>query len=110
MPPSTVGTAMSAPSVASGNVTGTVIVRFLPSMPKSGVRLDAADDVEVAGRAAVAARAAAALEPDALAVGDACRDADLDLTGPALDARCRGSWARVLDDHARGPRTAGTGG
>ena len=45
------------------------------------------DDVEVAGRAAVLARVAAAREPDALAVGDARRDVDRDAARLAHDAR-----------------------
>ena len=35
-PPSRVGTVMSAPSAASGNVTGTVSVRSSPARPNSG--------------------------------------------------------------------------
>ena len=57
--------------------------------PEERVGRDVHDDVEVAGRAAVAARLAAALHPDPLAVVDAGRDADLHLAVSALRSRCR---------------------
>ena len=59
--PSSVGTFTSAPSAASANVTGTRTVRSLPLRPNNGCGAHVHDDVEVAGRAAVRARAAAAL-------------------------------------------------
>ena len=64
---------MSAPRVASGKVIGTVMVRSSPLRREERVRRHADDDVEVAGRPAVLAGTAAALQPDALAVVDARR-------------------------------------
>src|SRR5207302_9663489 len=66
--------------------------------PEQRVGRDAHDDVQVAGRPAVAPRAAAALEPDALAVLHARGDADLHLPRPALDAAAPARLARLLDD------------
>ena len=63
-----------------------------------GVVLDVDDDEQVARRPAVAAGAAPALEPDALAVGDARGDADLDLSRPSLDAGATTGGAGVGDD------------
>ena len=71
--------------------------------PEQGVGVDVHDHEEVAGRTAVAAGPTAALEPDALAVGDAGRDADLHLAGAALDARPATRRARIGDHRARPP-------
>src|SRR5205823_3788190 len=64
------------------------------------VRFDARDHVEIAVGAAVAARGAATLQPDALAVTDPRRDADLDLPGPQLGAAALAGRARLIDDRA----------
>src|SRR5207249_5456300 len=63
--------------------------------------------VEVTRRAPVTPGAAPSLQADALAVVDTGRDAHLDLTRSALDARAPTSRARRLDDHppARAPGT-----
>ncbi len=59
-----------------------------------GVRGDVDLHEQVAGRPAVAAGRAAALEADRLAVGHAGGDAGLDLAGPLLDAACPGTSGR----------------
>ena len=59
------------------------------------------DDVEVAGRAAVLARVAAAREPDALAVGDARRDVDRDAALLARRAPRRRTRGRASRGRAR---------
>ena len=56
------------------------------------VRRDVALDDQVAGRAAVAARRAAALEADPLPIGDARGDARLHLARAALDAGAAAAW------------------
>ena len=76
--------------------------------PEPRMRGDVDLDEQVAGRAAVAARRAAALEPDRLAVGHAGGDAGLHLAGPLLDAGAAARRARILDDRARRRRTGGT--
>ena len=68
--------------------------------PEDRVRRDVHDHVEVAGRTAVRARAAAALHPDALAVGDARRDAHLHLAGRTSTPRPLHVRARRRDDLA----------
>ena len=95
---SSVGTLTWAPSAASTNVTGTRTVRFAARAPEDRVGPHVHHDVEVAGRSAVRAGRAAALHPDALAVVDARRDADLHLALAALDAAAAAPRARVLDD------------
>ena len=85
--PSSVGTAMSAPSAASAKVTGTRTVRSLPVRPNRGCGRDVDLDEQVAGRAAVAPGRAAPLEPDRLAVGHAGGDARLHLAGAASRRR-----------------------
>src|SRR3981081_2691973 len=61
---------------------------------------DVHDHEQVAGRATVRARRAAARHPDALAVVDAGRDPPLHAAAPALDAPPTALVARVLDDRA----------
>ena len=90
--PSRVGTLSLVPRAASAKVTGTASVRLLAVAAEHRVRLDVHDDEQVAGRAAVAAGTAPALEPDALAVGDAGGDADLDLARPRARRPSPGTW------------------
>ena len=92
-----------APRAASGKLTGTVTVRFLPRRPKTGMAVGVHDDVEVAGGPAAAARPAPGLDPDALAVLDAGGDADLDLAGPVLDAQRPGRSGRDARPACRCP-------
>src|SRR6478609_6003878 len=61
---------------------------------------DPAFDDQVAGRTAVAAWPTAPLQADPLPVGDAGRDAHLNLARPTLDAGAPARRARLLDDHA----------
>src|SRR5438270_11874494 len=61
---------------------------------------DVHDDEQVAGRATVRARRAAARHADALAVVDAGRDPHLHVAAAALDAPPTALVARVLDDRA----------
>src|SRR5690606_8826024 len=61
------------------------------------VRPDVHRDVEVAGRPAVLARAALALQPDPLTVADARRDADLERLGRRAPTRPPAHGARVVD-------------
>src|SRR2546430_2797930 len=61
---------------------------------------DVHDDEQVAGRATVRARRAAARHADALAVVDAGRDPHLHVAAAALDAPPTALVARILDDRA----------
>ena len=66
--PRGVGTAISPPSAASANVTGTVTVTLSPLRSNTGCGSMVTSTKQVAVRAAVLARRALALEPDARAV------------------------------------------
>ncbi len=99
--PSRVGTFTLAPRAASGKLTGTVTVRSLPRRPKTGCRVGADHDVEVAGRAAAPTGAASGLDPDALAVLDSGGDANLDLPGPVFDPGAKAGGTGVLDPDSR---------
>ena len=95
------------PSAASGKVTGTVRVRLRAVAAEDRVGGHVGDDVEVARRAAVATGTAPALEPDALAVVDAGRDAHLHLARTALDPAAVAGRARVGDDACPARRSWG---
>ena len=99
-PPSSVGTSTCAPSAASGYVTGTREREVEALAAEDLVRQHLRRDVEVAGRPAVAARAAATLQADALPVVDARRDAHLHLALAPLDAGAATGRARVFDHMA----------
>src|SRR5690606_9424224 len=80
----------------NGNGDGEV----LPRAAEDGVRLDVDLHVKIARRAAVLARCALALEPDALAVPHARGDAGLDGTGALAPAAAVARRARVVHDQA----------
>ena len=94
-PSSRVGTVMSAPRAASAKVTGTVRVRSRPLRRNSGCGRDAHDDVEVAGRAAVAPGPPRPFSRMRWPSSTPGGDAHLDLAGPALDAGAAAGRARV---------------
>ena len=94
---------MSAPSAASVKVIGTVSVRFVPAAPEQRMRATCTDDVEVPRRPTVSPGLATALHLDALAVLDACGDANLYLALATLDARCQSTSGRDRRPWSRGP-------
>ncbi len=65
--PSSVGTSTVPPSAAVTKVMGTSQDRWLPSRSKIGMLLHANLDIQIAGRAAVAARLALAVQANAIA-------------------------------------------
>ena len=73
-----VGTSTLAPSEASATVTGTVRWMSSPGAGEDRMRAGAHDEEEVAGRAAIHAGVAFALQADALAVARAGLDAEFD--------------------------------
>ena len=93
-----VGTSTSAPRIASGIVSGTSTSTLSPLRLKTGLSAHARDDVEVAGRAAVAPGLALAGEPHARALAHAGGDVHAVLLDRAHRARALAGRARVLDD------------